>query len=213
MICISIPEKNMDKCLAVAGESDMAEIRIDMAGFDEQEVRMIFSKAKTSLIATCRPELVKDPLRLKLLKAAIDAGAAYVDIESDAETNLKQELIHYAKSNKCKVIISYHNYENTPDTKVLHSVIDACFDSGADIVKIATTAHTPADSARIIGLYDKYTSLVALAMGEAGKITRVANLYSGSPFTYASISDEQKTATGQLSVFEIEFIKTIIDKI
>lgn len=213
MICVSIPEKNIDKCLAIAGSSDIAEIRIDMAGFGDSEVRMIFSKSKKPLIATCRPELVKDHLRLKLLKAAIDAGAAYVDIESDAELNLKQDLIQYAKSKKCKVIVSYHNYDNTPDTKDLHTVIDACFESGADIVKIATTAHTPSDSARIIGLHDKYTSLVALAMGEAGKITRVANLYSGSPFTYASISDEQKTAPGQLSVFEIEFIRTIIDKV
>jgi 3-dehydroquinate dehydratase I len=213
MICISIPEKNIGKCIAVAGESDMAEIRIDMAGFDEQEVRMIFSKAKKPLIATCRPEFVEDALRVKLLKSAMDAGAAYVDIESDADEKVQQDLIQYARSHNCRVIISYHNFENTPDTKELHSVIDACFDSGADIVKIATTANTPADSARILGLYGKYSSLVALAMGEAGKITRVANLYSGSPFTYASISDELKTAAGQLSVFEIEFIKTIIDKV
>jgi 3-dehydroquinate dehydratase len=50
-------------------------------------------------------------------------------------------------------------------------------------------------------------------MGETGKITRVANLFLGSPFTFASISEEQKTASGQLTVSEINIIKNIIRKV
>ncbi len=206
MICISIPEKNIETCLELINSADMAEIRIDKAGFDESEVRVLFSKSTKPLIATCRPELVEDSKRLELLKAAIEAGAAYVDIEIESHDEIKNKIIQHARSFGCKVIISYHNYVNTPSADELNSITANCFDTGADIVKIATTAVNDCDCARILGLYDKYTSLVALAMGETGRITRVANLFLGSAFTFASISDEQKTAQGQLTVTEMKTI-------
>ena len=182
----------------------MAEIRIDMAQFDELAVRTVFSKSTKPLIATCRPELVLDAKRIKLLKVAIESGAAYVDIEIESSIEFKQDIISHAKKNDCKIIISYHNYENTPSSNELHAIIDSCFDSGAHIAKIATTAQSTSDSARILGLYSHYNSLVALAMGEKGKITRVANISLGSPFTFAAISDDKKTAPGQLTVAEMK---------
>jgi len=215
MICVSIPEKNTDKCLAMIESSEMAEIRIDLAGFNETEVRRIFSKSDKPLIATCRPEITEDKLRVKLLKAAIDEGADYVDVEFDATKEVKPELIEYAKTHNCKVIISYHNFTDTPDKTELYAIIDSSFIEGADIVKIATTAQCESDCAKILSIYEHYPSnnLVALAMGETGKITRVANLFLGSPFTFASISEEQKTASGQLTVSEINIIKNIIRKV
>ena len=59
MICVSIPENNTDKCLAMIESSEMAEIRIDLAGFNESEVRRIFSKSDKPLVATCRPEITE----------------------------------------------------------------------------------------------------------------------------------------------------------
>ncbi|HMQ67639.1 MAG TPA: type I 3-dehydroquinate dehydratase [Ignavibacteria bacterium] len=212
MICISISEKSKDKCLEIIRSAEMAEIRIDMAGYDETDVRYVFSNSGKPLIATCRPEIVKDSERKILLKAAIETGAEYVDIETDAENNLKHEIIGFARSQGCKVIVSYHNFKNTPDPGELHSIIRSCYDSGADIAKIATTALNTRDCARILSLYGYYDSLVALAMGEAGKITRAANIFMGSPFTFAAISDEQKTAPGQFTVCELNQIKSIIKK-
>lgn len=208
MICISIPEKNIDKCLALINTADLAEIRIDMAEFDEADVRTVFSKAGKPLIAACRPELVQDAERIKLLKAAIESGAAYVDVEIESAEEIKQDIIQFAKSHNCKVIVSYHNHKNTPSSDELYKIIDSCFDSDADIVKIATTAQNPGDSARILGLYAKYTSLIALAMGEAGKISRIASVFLGSPFTFAAVSEKENTAPGQLTVSEMRsFLK------
>ena len=42
MICISIPEKNIERCLELINSADMAEIRIDLAEFDESAVRLYF---------------------------------------------------------------------------------------------------------------------------------------------------------------------------
>ncbi|HRS18611.1 MAG TPA: type I 3-dehydroquinate dehydratase [Bacteroidales bacterium] len=209
MICVSIPVSNTDECLELIQSAAMAEIRIDMAGFDMTAVAHVFSSAKKPLIATCRPEIVADNDRVKLLIHAIQHGAAYVDIEYEASPAIQQKIIAEAKKYTCKVIISYHNYSTTPSTKELHTIIDSCFNAGADIAKIATTALTPNDSARILGLYDSYTNLVALAMGKLGAITRIANCYLGSPFTFAAINQEQKTAPGQFTVEEMKLFYSI----
>lgn len=210
MICISIAEKNIDKCSELINTADLAEIRIDMAGFDESEVQFLFSKSSKPLIATCRPEFVSDSERIKLLKAAIDSGAAFVDIEIETNFEIRNDLVRFAKKKNCKVIISYHNFKNTPDTEKLHEIIESCFEAGADIVKIATNVLTKGESSRILGLYDKYKSLIAIGMGEAGKITRVAGMYLGSPFTFASVSEKEKTAPGQMTVNEMKSLLNIL---
>ncbi|MFO7867759.1 MAG: type I 3-dehydroquinate dehydratase [Bacteroidales bacterium] len=208
MICISIPEKHRGKAISIANISEMAEIRIDMAGFSAKDVAFVFSKSESNLIATCRPEFVSDKERIILLQTAIENGAAYVDIEIDATDEVKQALIPFAQSHTCQVIISYHNYESTPSVEELEVLIKQGFDEKADIVKIATTAQTVQDSARLLSLYQTERPLVALAMGEEGKITRVANIALGSPFTFASLSSETITAPGQLTVDEMKpFLK------
>jgi 3-dehydroquinate dehydratase-1 len=46
--------------------------------------------------------------------------------------------------------------------------------------------------------------LIAFAMGEAGKMTRLQALVLGAPFSYAALSDRHLTAPGQFSATEME---------
>lgn len=210
MICVSIVEQNVQRCIEKTACADMAEIRIDLSKFSADDVRYVFSHAQKPTIATCRPELVNNKTRVELLKTAIAHGAKYVDIEIESTPEITQEIVACAKTHNCKVIISYHNYENTPADEDLHKIINHCFEQGATIAKIATTAQTTADSARILALYARYKNLVALAMGEKGKITRVANIYLGSPFTFATFDAQSATAPGQLTLAECaQFVKLL----
>ena len=204
MICISIQEKHRGRAISLANTSDLAEIRIDLSGFTEKDVAFVFSKADSQLIATCRPEIVPDETRIQLLQTAIENGAAYVDIEIESSQKVKNTIIPFAKKHNCTCIISYHNYENTPSIEELETIIDSCYTQGADIAKIATTALTIQDSARILSLYQTARPLIALAMGELGKITRIANVALGSPFTFDAASQEQITAPGQLTIDEMK---------
>jgi 3-dehydroquinate dehydratase-1 len=81
---------------------------------------------------------------------------------------------------------------------------------GADIVKIATTVQNKADAARILSLYEHYQSLVALGMGDEGKITRIASPLLGAPFTFAA-PNTSKTASGQMTDVEMSTIYKIIE--
>lgn len=79
---------------------------------------------------------------------------------------------------------------------------------GADLVKIVTLARSHADSARVMSLYGKFSGLIAFAMGEKGKITRIFSALAG-PFTYASLTES--VAPGQMSVNELRDILAKLD--
>jgi 3-dehydroquinate dehydratase type I len=209
MICIAISDKNMDNCLAALKNVEMAEIRLDLTGFDLKEIEKIFSR-HNKLIATHRPDKHSEEERMKNLKTAIKAGAKYLDLEYESNENYRKEMISFAHSNNCDVIISYHNYKNTPDSEVLKIILKNCFDFGADIAKIVATAITNIDNAKILSLYNYPGRIIAFCMGNMGKITRIIAPFMGAEFTYAAMDEGEATAAGQIKYSDI---KSIIQKI
>ncbi|NJM15252.1 MAG: type I 3-dehydroquinate dehydratase [Bacteroidales bacterium] len=60
--------------------------------------------------------------------------------------------------------------------------------------------NSTADLANLFSLYNRTNErLVALGMGEMGKISRVMALVLGAEFTFAAPNNGQPTAPGQLS--------------
>jgi len=57
-----------------------------------------------------------------------------------------------------KVILSHHDYDETPSDEVLEALVKEMFKAGADIAKIATTAQRIEDSARMLALPGKSKS-------------------------------------------------------
>ena len=55
----------------------------------------------------------------------------------------------------CKIILSHHDYEETPSDEVLEALVSVMYKDGADIAKVATTAQTIQDSARLLALPGK----------------------------------------------------------
>ena len=124
--------------------------------------------------------------------------ATYVDVEDDAPEEYKKEVIAHARLHKVKVIVSHHNYECTPSRLAMLSTIEACFQDGADIAKIAVMSKSPEDATQVLSLYDGVRPIVALGMGSFGQVTRKFAGYLGAPFTFVSFSKETATAPGQL---------------
>lgn len=212
MICLCIGKPSVGLCQELLPGVELAEIRLDGADLSADEIRRIFT-LHDNLIATYRPSTGTDSAgkRKMALLTAMEAGAAYVDIEIEAGAAYKKEIMQTARQRECRVILSYHNYENTPSKKQLEMIIEQCFSEGADIAKIACQVHSEADSARILSLYDypgqlHQGKIAAFGMGEKGKITRLAASFLGSPFTYASLSRGNETAPGQLDKDTLERI-------
>lgn len=175
----------------------MAEIRMDGTSLSPDQVKSIFCRP-VSLVATFRPGGVNLAKRMEMLSLAIRSGARFVDLELESPSEFRDELVKIARDSQCKVIISYHNDQETPGRPLLDQITDQCFRAGADIAKLACMAHSNGDCARLFSLYDQSRPIIALGMGRLGTITRIVAPLLGAPFTYASLTPQHETAEGQL---------------
>ena len=70
-----------------------------------------------------------------------------------------------------------------------------------------TTAKTISDTIRVLALYKKVpkrTKMVAFAMGDYGRMSRILCTKLGSPYTYVSLG--KPIAPGQFSLHEMKAI-------
>ncbi len=198
MICVSIAEPTLEECLTALADIPFAEIRMDMMRpLSARDVSALFS-SHNRLIATYRPGKAADQERERLLGAAIDGGAAYVDVEVDSAEAFREAIVARAQKAGCTVICSFHDYAKTPGREELLSRIEECHRSGGRIAKIACMVLSDRDNARLLGLLDSEGRVVVVGMGEKGRITRVLAPLLGSPFTFASLASGRETAEGQM---------------
>ena len=197
MICVTLAETTVEACRSLLNDLTFAEIRLDAMKVTADDVRALFS-GHDNLVATCRPGVKSDDERRSLLLAAVEAGASFVDVEVESAPSLREEIIGKARSKGCKVIVSYHNYEETPEREELLRIASRCFDMGADIAKISCMAKSARDNARLLGLLDSARPVVVIGMGKTGSVTRVLAPLLGSPFTYAAYAPGKEVVEGQL---------------
>ena len=202
MICTSFGQINRAFHPDLLDGLECAEIRLDLLSLSAAMVKKTFSRPQT-LIATCRPGTMSDERRISLLSAALEAGAAYIDLDFHETESIQAPLISLARERGCRLILSYHNHNFTPKLPFLRKKVADCLQAGADLVKIACLVKEPAEAARLVALYDlcraRPGSLLAIGMGAAGSWTRIAALLLGAPFSYASPDDLKATAPGQMS--------------
>jgi 3-dehydroquinate dehydratase type I len=205
MICVSLAEKTFKDCIKALKSVEFAEIRIDKMDVTAEEVNKLFS-SHSKLIATCRPGFQRKDERLELLLTAVRAGAAYIDIEMESDEDFKNTITMEARKTGCQLIISYHNFEQTPDKKELNRIVQSCFNAGADLIKVACKVQNNIENVRLLSLLEDERPIIVIGLGEEGKKTRIIAPLLGSPFTYASLSQGRETAEGQLDWETLEHI-------
>jgi 3-dehydroquinate dehydratase/shikimate dehydrogenase len=125
-----------------------------------------------------------------------------VDIEHDSIQHISRGTEHHAPAGKTKLIVSYHNFRETP--KDLTDIYKKLSQSGADIVKIVTHANNITDNVRIYQLLQQsQMTLISFCMGELGIISRILYKRFGSYLTFASIRTGKESAPGQISIHEL----------
>ncbi len=209
-ICVSIGDLSYNEIAEQLKRIDFAEIRLDLLNITEQELKSIF-ESHSNLIATCRKTNLTDKKRIESLSNALRWGAAYVDIELELESKFRKPIVELAHQLNKKVIISYHNFKETPDKKELHKIIKHAIKNGGDYVKVACKVASSEDSARILGLYADFSNVIAIGMGSGGIITRVTAPLMGAPFTYASLPGKE-TAPGQLDENQLSTIINLLEQ-
>jgi 3-dehydroquinate dehydratase type I len=215
MICVSLGLSTVAECLAALARVEFAEIRLDLMEVEVSDIPSLFSPGKR-LIAACRPGAKSLDSRRALLLESIRCGAAYVDIEHDAEPGYRISLLREAARARTRVILSYHNYNGTPPVSTLKGLIRKCFRQGAEYVKVACRADSPSDAARLLGLLGDPLAngrLITVGLGKSGRAVRAFAPFLGSPFTYASLEPGRETAPGQVSAKRLARVQRELNKI
>jgi 3-dehydroquinate dehydratase/shikimate dehydrogenase len=210
-ICIALGFSEVEKLLqharreVEAGERFM-EFRLDYLPQPEKGVeairRFLQEYPDASILATCRRHQNRGKFngsieeQVRILEAAIDAGARGVDVEIESADAVGVKL--EALRGRVCFILSYHNYDSTP---ALEPVLRRMMKIPADGYKVVTTARKPSDIYRVLSLIKAHprAPMILLSMGELGMPTRVLSPAYGGLFTYAAPSSAEGTATGQMS--------------
>ena len=214
MICVSIGNVSIDECLSAIKANQMSEVRLDLMRLSGEDIKKIFS-AGANIIATCRAEgKLDDDTRASLLTKALDAGAAYIDVEVDSSDIFRNNMIIAAKNKGKKVIVSYHNCEKTPSQQELERIVERCKNPLGnpsvmpDVIKIACVSHSQKDNIRLLSLLENDIPMAVIGMGEQGRITRFVAPLLGAFCTFVGISELKQTALGQPTRAELEsFLK------
>jgi len=198
MICIPLGGIGFEECLSMARKETFVEFRFDLLALNLDQVREVVNAAN-SCIATCRPRQMDEDDRQEILKTAIHSGADYVDIEVESDKVILNEIIMSARTHNTSIIISYHNFEETPALPELEQIVSDCRTAGADVVKIASQVNHTEDLQNLLKLYNRDLRMVIIGMGEKGIISRIAAPLLGAEFTFAAAEEGQETAPGQIS--------------
>jgi 3-dehydroquinate dehydratase/shikimate dehydrogenase len=211
-VCISIGAESLSAysslCERAVCAGDVVELRVDyLHKIEFEKLSELIRSVPCETILTFRPKeqggmsnaSLKE--RIRFWSKAKKLPATFFDFESDLVFALKDDK----EINWRRIIVSHHDFEKTPDD--LETLYETMSQTPARILKIATQANDANDCIAHFRLLERAKKdgreLIAIAMGEAGKITRILAPLFGSFLTYAALDDEQATAPGQVTVKDL----------
>ena len=187
--------------------ADILEFRIDaLKNHDIGEIRDTIKEIDFPMIATNRISSEGgsfkgfEEQRVNILYQCSDI-VDFVDIELQT----KDEYIELIQNTNAKSIISYHDFEKTPDLNEIMYIVDKEHELG-DIAKVAFMPQDLEDTLTILAVLSHCEDTIAISMGDLGSYTRVMASKFNSPITFAAGTDV--TAPGQI---DIETMKALLN--
>ncbi|HKC79057.1 MAG TPA: type I 3-dehydroquinate dehydratase [Nitrosopumilaceae archaeon] len=213
--CVTLAEPSptkLNKLLqASLKRSDYIEIRFDFMEPNKVPIALsLVRKHMPRCICTLRPRSEggkfssSEKNRISILKLISEYNPYLLDVEYHTIRKNKS-LQQYLKKTKTNLLISWHDFAKTPSISYLKSMNKKMAKFSKN-VKIVTTAKSIKDTLCILSLYkfQNNTNLIAFAMGDYGRMSRILCTQLGSPYTYVSLG--KPIAPGQFSLDEIKSI-------
>lgn len=174
-------------------DADLIELRLDSVS--DPSAAAALAGRRRPVIVTCRPRSEgggfagSEDERRTILSDALSLGAEFVDLEWKSGC---ADLVQQTGGRR--VVLSHHDFTGVPSD--LQEVSQAMLGTGAEVIKIAVTAHRLVDTLALRALGQQSRVPMALvAMGDAGVPSRVLASWLGSCWTYAG----DGAAPGQMS--------------
>ena len=187
--------------------ADVLEFRID--GLENPEITEIKNTIKEIDFPMIITNRIKneggsfngsEEERFNILYECCDL-ADYVDIELQSS----DEYIEKIHDTGVKTIVSYHDFEKTPNLNEITYIVEKEKELG-DIAKVAFMPQNLDDTLTVLAVQSHFKDIIAISMGELGSYTRIMASKFNSPITFAVGTDV--TAPGQI---DIETMKALLN--
>lgn len=219
MICVPIVEESVEKAIISAERAlevaDIVEFRVDY--LKEIKEEDIVEMVKYPSIITIRAHWEGGRYRgsydrrIELYKVAIENNVRYIDVELKEKRNRELTDFRDDVGSKTKIIISYHNFKETPSYNKLLDIVNKELQIG-DIGKFATMVNNKRDILNILMAIQEFEGrVIGIGMGKKGKLTRILGTYFGSILTFASMGGKS-SAPGQIDVGKLKEIYRLISE-
>ena len=213
-VCVPIFVKSTDQAradMARAAElgADLIELRVDAVP-DVATVIDLLKVAPRPCIVTRRRvdeggQCVDDDATRVAFARQISASglAAYVDVELATLVQVGGgPLIDGDRQTRAGVIVSSHDFAGRPAK--LNQLLTELHHQPGEVSKLVITARTVRDNAEMFELLvSAPRPMIALAMGEAGLMSRVLAGKFGAMLTFAALDKQSGTAPGQVTADEL----------
>jgi 3-dehydroquinate dehydratase/shikimate dehydrogenase len=216
-ICVAIqadtPAEMMERASLALRDSRFLEFRLDSLPVPSAVLahlkRFLASHANVTAVATCRRRPNVGNFagsiteELEILRKAARAGCRIVDLEvesaEEAAPGQLEKLRVALRAAGTALLVSFHDFSRT---RALEHAAERIAAFQPDYIKVVSTAQTLADNLAVLRLIEDRSisgSVVGIAMGEEGLVSRVLAPREGAAFTFASLNSGIETAPGQVT--------------
>ena len=228
-ICVPIVGPTIEDILsqvqkAVQAKVDLIELRPDMWMKDSNISEEEYIPTIVNLVEQVRSKYVDMPMLFtwrtlaeggetplssenyrNLLQAIVDQNLVdAVDVELFAYSDEIGNSMKQAHQQNIQTVMSYHNFQSTPDIETLHVYAERMISIGASVIKFALMPTTNEDVLSVLQftkeLIERYPQLprITMSMGQLGQMTRTCGHVFGNCLTFGTLG--QASAPGQVDV-------------
>ncbi|CDI68636.1 type I 3-dehydroquinate dehydratase [Limosilactobacillus fermentum] len=129
-----------------------------------------------------------------------------IDVELEHDQAAVKEVLEAAHHHGVKVVMSNHDFEQTPSQAEQVARMTAMADLGADVAKVASMPQSPADVLTVLAATVEARAkldlpIITMSMGDLGKVSRVSGQAFGSALTFAAVG--KTSAPGQIGLADL----------
>lgn len=143
-----------------------------------------------------------------LLAVLEQGGPDLLDVELSAGEDRVQRILASAHRRGTGVIVSRHDFAETPPPEEMRRVLRRMKELGADLPKLAVTPQSAADVLALMTVTEEMSRelgpVITMSMGALGKLSRVSGGLTGSCLTFGA--GRNASAPGQLNAEDLKAI-------
>ena len=213
-ICAATIEEFTEKINSSENFADVIEVRFDCLKNSAPEdlfqlLTDLRRRFQGKLLATFRPAEQGGKINLSFeertdfwINMRVFEHVDWADLELDFPV---EKVNKFSGKPFSRVIKSFHNFSSIPEN--LEKIYREIADTKSAIIKIAVPADDATAAISVWKLLARAKSenkqIIPIAMGEAGKWTRILSLAHGAFMTYAAPVEAEEVAPGQLSARDL----------